>query len=436
MSAIGGGHGNISDELLALQSEVGKLCNEARSNRGVAKFGTHTINGVTYNIEVIKTGLFRPTKVTIKSKLKDRAVVKGNARKFSTSKQGDVRKHLRHAVLKNQWKAKGNFSMEQKAQLYSEARGHGTKKGSVDLEKFTSECLEMAKGAGNSITQRGEALLSLCIVNSNISAQERDTNRPLTNLFAEYGDNGKVVPEIVDGLLDAMKDPKLPKADREKAGELLEKIYNDPNIPQSEKDKIAANVRNTVKSIACNMAAISSGAPPEVIEQLITGWGDKLPEGVIPQIKDPIANKMPWPGRVMYKPFTMEPDTKSAQDKRLTLDDSGRVQNDQKECALAGILGGPIGHVTSNGITVSGEIHEKTVYHDGQSYTAFLIFNHNNPNLPPTVIMDLDAFHSNGLGSLAHRLNTEIDTGLNDVEQAAFKTATDEDRAKLEKIKK
>jgi cation transport regulator ChaB len=74
---------------------------------------------------------------------------------------------------------------------------------------------------------------------------------------------------IVNGLFDAIKDPNLPKEEREKAGELLAKIYNNSEIPQGVKNEIHEQIQ-TMAHEAC-VATISArlGLPKEVVQEMV-----------------------------------------------------------------------------------------------------------------------------------------------------------------------
>jgi hypothetical protein len=211
-----------------------------RNNRGVEQKNYHIVNGVTYNVKVTKPGLFRSPKLVLERlDLKGRVAKQISVKGFSGSK-------IKHAILKDQWDNKKNLSMENQVQFYIAAHGHKVGSQSrVDLGVITKQCLETAKDSNKSINQRADALLGLCTAyaapaSANSPQIKKDIN--VVNFFFGLGYKKNPVQEIANGLFDAIKDPNLPKEEREKAGELLGKMYNNPEIPQNVKEAIKTRI--------------------------------------------------------------------------------------------------------------------------------------------------------------------------------------------------
>jgi hypothetical protein len=222
MSAISGSHRNIREELEIFRSGIKELNNQSKLSG--------TINGQTYNVEIVKSRLFRIPEVIVRDK-KGNKVIRCKIKNFGASK-------LRHAVLKHQWKEKNNFSMEQRAQLFAEAEGHGVGRlgARVSLTPLVEECLKTAEDSNKPINERGDALLGLCAMYSG-SAKVKQ-NSAVANFLAGFGCEKNSAQEIARLLLDTVKNPSLSTAERDEAGEILAKVYNHPETPRSVKDEI------------------------------------------------------------------------------------------------------------------------------------------------------------------------------------------------------
>ncbi|MDR2812494.1 MAG: hypothetical protein LBB05_01730 [Puniceicoccales bacterium] len=305
---------NLHEELTKLQETVSTLRANAKKNKS-AQVGTYTVNGITYNVQVSKPPmLFGAEKVIITAKLADREVILCQEEDLSESK-------LKHVILKHQWKNKGKLSLERQGQLYAEAAGHGIGKDkiiaskTVDPKAFAEQCLEIARDKGESATKRADALLGLCaaygsldiagkqasyyvtsffierenpiqtiadglfdaIKNSSLSKEEREK---AGELLAKMYNNPEItkttrnhiceqIQTVANGLFEAVKDPNSSEADREKAGELLAKMYNNPQIPEATRKHIHGQVHAMAHEICVNAAVCRFGLPKSVIEEML-----------------------------------------------------------------------------------------------------------------------------------------------------------------------
>jgi hypothetical protein len=203
--------------------------------------------------------------------------------------------------------------------------------------------------------------------------------------------NEELIRVASGNLLDIIKNPELPKEDREKAGGVLAKIYSYPETPKDVKKVIILQVREIAQSMVCDMTRINSGVPRKVMDQVIGGWG--LPDGVIPQVKDPVANKVLWPGMPLLQYGTMNPDTQQAKAKGITLNKDGIIMNSTEECLRAQYPG--------------CKIQSKLVECDGNQHPVFLIKDPTQPNSLPIVVMDFNSLGMDSLASLSENLRSE-----------------------------
>jgi uncharacterized protein (UPF0147 family) len=461
MGAISGSErsGNYRD----LREELEEFGNSIRKLNDTSKL-SGIINGQTYNAEIIKSKWLKIPEVVVRDQ-KGKEIMRCKVKDFGESK-------LEHEILKYQWKTKKDFSVEQKVRLYVAADGHkvgrsGKSHKKVELEEIKKECLGIAKNEKAPINERANALLGLNEVYQNWRPQERQSGEDVAKILTGFNDStcitvakglldaiedsnlpkaerdesmkllvkiynnlsipksikekidtkmdegnkasklsvldyaslcyafGKlenaVVAKIVsENLLNIIKNPELPKEDRGKAGELLAKIYKDPGVPQNVKDEITLPVREIAQSMVCDMVRINSGVPREVMDQVIGGWG--LPDGVIPQVKDPVANKVLWPGMPLLQYGTMNPDTQQAEAKGITLNEDGIIMNNTKECLAAQYPG--------------CEIQSKFVECNGNQHPVFLITDPTQPNNLPIVVMDFSALKMDSLASLSENLRS------------------------------
>jgi uncharacterized protein (UPF0147 family) len=274
MSAVGGSHRNIRKELEEFRSGIKKLNDTGKLSV--------TINGRTYSAEITKSRWFKIPEVIVRD-LNGREVIRCKIKDFGESK-------LRHAVLKDQWREKKGFSMEQRAQLYVAAESHGVghSDAKVSLTPLIERCLKTAKDSNKSITQRADALLGLCAM-YNSSTQVKQ-NMGVANFFTGYGYEKNPVQEIANGLLDVVKDPSLSTAEREKAGELLAKMYNDPEVPRNVKDEIHKKAQEIANGLldAVKDLSLSTKEREEAGELLAKMYNDP---GVPRNVKDEIHKK-------------------------------------------------------------------------------------------------------------------------------------------------
>ncbi|MDR0740559.1 MAG: hypothetical protein LBF34_02500 [Puniceicoccales bacterium] len=457
MSAVGGSHRNIRKELEEFRSGIKKL-NDTSKLSG-------TINGQTYNAEIAKSRWLKIPEVIVKDK-RGKEIMRCKIKNFDESK-------LKHEILKHQWKAKKNFSIEQRVQLYAVADGHkvgksGKSNKQIELEEIKKECLEVVKNKKAPINERANALFGLNAIYQNWSPKEKQSGEEVAKILTGFNDStcvavaeglldaigdsnlskekrdesmqllvkiynnlgipknikkaidAKMDENIVNNklsdldyvslcsqcgrlkgneelirvasgsLLDTIKNPELPKEDREKAGGLLAKIYSYPETPKDVKKIIISQVREIAQSMVCDMTRINSGVPREVMDQVIGGWG--LPDGVIPQVKDPVANKVLWPRMPLLQYGTMNPDTQQANAKGITLNEDGIIMNSTEECLKAQYPG--------------CEIQSKLVECDGNQHPVFLVKDPTQPNSLPIVVMDFSLLGMDSLASLSENLRS------------------------------
>ncbi|MDR1907197.1 MAG: hypothetical protein LBQ03_03225 [Puniceicoccales bacterium] len=449
MSAINNNFRDIRSELDTLQKNVVNLCAQAKENRGIAQKGEYTVNGQTYNVSVTKPrGFFRNYTIIIKPSmenvtmkpLKEENVKPIIIKGFSASKSNFEYK-AKHAVLSNIWHNRKSLSMEQKARLFVATKDYrvGTHGEKVDVREIVNECLGVIQKNGTEVEkqkmleaearsrgvnlesltpqekaeilqnltperkaeilqnltpeekaevvrQRADALLGLNIALGKLSP-EAQISPEMAPVRAFLLEEAAVSQQIADDLFAVVKDSNLPEADREKAGELLNKMYNNPETPKSTKEAIASQVREAAKSLNCDMKCISFGVPKAVMDQVIGDWG--LPDGVIPQVHDPVSRQMFWPGKALFKTLTTDPDTERAELLKLKLDKNGIIKSSFEECLAAQYPG--------------SEIKKKLINHGTEQYAAYLVET-GVPNEPPAVVIDLKALNGDGLDSLSEKI--------------------------------
>jgi hypothetical protein len=138
----------------------------------------------------------------------------------------------------------------------------------AELAKIdVNQCLTTVRNTQSTATQRADALLELCTAYSNFSAQDKLANASVA--LALSGGKDSPAQQIANDLFAATRDPNLPKAEREKAGELLGKMYKNPEIPQSTKDMILSQVQTMAHEACVAGASARFGLSVSDIEKMM-----------------------------------------------------------------------------------------------------------------------------------------------------------------------
>jgi uncharacterized protein (UPF0147 family) len=202
-------------------------------------------------------------------KLGERSVCKVSGEAFNKGKNRNFEKLAAQYQAKQGKLAEESFSMEQKAHLYTASVNHGVGVDGLKVEQFAENCLRIVNDSGRPATERADALLALSIIYNKSSSETKRSQESVAMINALSGGPNSPAEQIANGLFTVIEDPASSREEKDKAGELLAKLYNDPEIPKGTKDMMHMRIQTMAHDLCIAGNAFRFGFPEETVAKMM-----------------------------------------------------------------------------------------------------------------------------------------------------------------------